>query len=446
MPQRKLKGRRRAAPAAQQAAPPPSEPLHALLSAANLSPSAAEAEQPEPVSAPSSDSDAAAQPRPRKQRKKVGRYNTPLTEQQRLDILRMHIVDGMSAPAIATLLLGKGTVVPEGTIYTLISKQAHGKPIMPQPRHRSTKYGDEDKQVIVEAQLADNDARYEDLRAAWRTAFPDKVGAPSNDSIHKWLVEADITTKQLYKVPVTRNKPENILARKEYSLRAMTWSRDRLIFIDETTFSKGGHRKRGRSKKGTMATYTSLNSGGKGLKVCAAVSPIYGLLQYELQLQAYSGQSFAVFMQKLCANPAVRQQSMIMVMDNVYLHFTQEVQDVLAAQAVHHDIVRLPVYSPHLNPIEYTFSKWKNEMKHIDQLTDRRTLLQQIEDTRVVVTDKYVWKILEHVFQLYSHCIELLPLEEFKPIGHRVARAREEAELQRAVIAAGAEETEEKCP
>ena len=393
MPSRKRSGRRRVAPTAEQPAPPPSEPLHALLSAADLSPDAALAEQSEPVPAPNSDSDGAAQPRPRKQRKKVGHYHTPLTEQQRVDILRMHIVDGMSAPAIATLLRGQGTIVPEGTIYTLFSKQSHGKSIMPQPRYRRTKYSDDDKKVIVEAQLADNDARYEDLRTAWRTAYPDKAGAPSNDTIHKWLVEADITTKQLYKVPVARNKPENILARKEYSLRAMTWPRDRLIFIDETTFTKSGKRRRGRSKKGTLATYTSLNSGGKGLKVCAAVSPIYGLLQYELQLQAYSGQSFAVFMQRLCTNPAVQQHSMIMVMDNVYLHFTQEVKDVLAAQTVHHDIERLPVYSPHLNPIEYTFSKWKNEMKHINQLADRRTLQQQIEDTRVVVTDKYVWKM-----------------------------------------------------
>jgi hypothetical protein len=47
------------------------------------------------------------------------------------------------------------------------------------------------------------------------------------------------------------------------------------------------------------------------------------------------------------------------------------------------------------------------------------------------------------VYQLYSHCIQELPLEEFKSIGHRVARAQDEAALQRAVVAADAEEKED---
>ena len=56
----------------------------------------------------------------------------------------------------------------------------------------------------------------------------------------------------------TRHTPANIAARKDYILRAMIWE---LIFIDETTLSKGLHRKRGTSKKGTPVTYTALNNG-----------------------------------------------------------------------------------------------------------------------------------------------------------------------------------------
>ena len=112
---------------------------------------------------------------------------------------------------------------------------------------------------------------------------------------------------------------------------------------------------------------------------------------------------------------------------------------------MHHGIERLPTYSPHLNPIEYVFHNWKTEIKHIDQLHDHRTLEQQVDDARIVITDHLVTRILEHVYQLYAHCIEMKPLEEFKPIGHRVARAQDDAALQRAVIAAGAvDEKEEK--
>ena len=46
-------------------------------------------------------------------------------------------------------------------------------------------------------------------------------------------------------VPVSRNTDAQIRARKEYSLKAMGWARESLVFIDETTFSKGLHSTRG---------------------------------------------------------------------------------------------------------------------------------------------------------------------------------------------------------
>jgi transposase len=178
--------------------------------------------------------------------------------------------------------------------------------------------------------------------------------------------------------------------------------------------------------------------------VCAAVSPTLVLVMYETQLTAYNGKDFAPFETRLRARPAVQQQYMIMVMDNVGVHFTQEVQGTMAGQAIQHTVERLPVCPPHLNPIEYCFHNWKTEIKHVDQLHDRRPLLRQVEDTRTVVTDHLVGRILDHVYQLYAHCIQELPLEDVVPIGHRVARAQDEAALQRAVIAAGAEEKEVK--
>ena len=57
----------------------------------------------------STDSD--TQPRPRKQRKKVGKYNPPLTSEQRLDILRLHVSEGKTAPTIARLYKDRGFTV-----------------------------------------------------------------------------------------------------------------------------------------------------------------------------------------------------------------------------------------------------------------------------------------------------------------------------------------------
>ena len=215
------------------------------------------------------------------------------------------------------------------------------------------------------------------------------------------------------------------------------------MFIDETTFSKGLHQTRGRSERGTVATMPVLNSGGVGMKVCAAVSPVIGLVYYVTQLTAWTGEDFARFMQRLCDTDFCKDRSMIFVLDNVALHFTPAVKDAMDALETQPQIERLPVYSPHLHPIEYCFHNWKTELKHIDQVHDTRNLQEQVDETRIHITAELVSNITTHVYQLYAHCMEDLPLEDFKPIGHRVARARDEAALQRDVIRAGSEQTTE---
>ena len=457
MARNKRKARKpRAAAAAEPAvddAPQPQSPLsHLASTVAHVSlsyrpPDASQSDDQPPADSDEkavSDTDSDAPAPERKRRKKVGKYNRPLTEEERLEVLRLHISEGKTAPAISALFKDKGVTVPVGTIYTVFKRQADGLSVKPKMRHRRNKYTTQDAELVVKAQNENNKWRYDDLRKHWRQANPDRTDAPSNDTIHKWLKAADITDKLLIMVPVARNQPFNIQARKEYCLDAMGWERDRLVFIDETTFSKGLHSSRGRSKRGTLATYVTKNGPGPGMKVCAAVSPVYGLVMYETQLTAYDGNSFALFMQRLCDKPEMKHKSMYFVMDNVALHFTEAVMDAMRALPIHHDIKRLPTYSPHLNPIEYCFHNWKNGIKRIDQLHDNRTLEQQVRDARLVITAHLVSRILDHVFQLYSHCIQELPLEDFKPIGHRVARAQQEAALQRAVIAAGADEKEEK--
>jgi hypothetical protein len=412
----------------------------------SLSAPSSEAQQPETDSdsaaSSSSDSDS-AQP-PRKQRKKVGHYNRPLTREQRLDILEKHISEGKSAASISALYKDKGITVPVGTIYTIIRRQVKGEPLLPRTRQREHRYSEADAALIVQLQLEHHEWRYVDLRQAWKEANPDREEVPCNWSIHQWLEAADVTNKMLTLIPVGRNTPEAMEFRREYSLRAMAWARECLIFIDETTFGKGKHRSRGRSKKGTLAVQLKRNSPGKGIKVCAAVSPSLGLVMFKTQMEAYNGDTFAAFMADLCKHPFVRQRSCIFVVDNVYVHFVQQVQDVLSGQAIHHTMERLPKYSPHLNPIEYCFHNWKSEIKLIDQVVDRRSLRQQVEDTRTCITSHLVARILDHVYQLYAHCIEMKPLDEFKPIGHRVARSQVEAQLQRNVIAAGAVQLEEE--
>ena len=403
-----------------------SELAATTVAVSTLSLSAAPALEPEPDS--DTDSDA---PRPKRKRKKVGKYH-PLTDQQRADILDLHINQGKTAATIAKLYRDKGITVPLGTMATLFRKQGRGEPTGHRTKRvRGTIYRPEDKRVVCDAQAANNDASYEQLRQAWRAANPTSTRCPSNDTIHKWLAEEDFTNKRLIPVPQARNQPFNINARKAYCIEAAGWDRDTLVFIDETSFDRNLHRTRGRSKKGTVATYTRLNSPGPGIKVCAAVSPTWGLVMYEAQLTAWNGEDFARFLTALCQLPTMQHKSMRFVLDNVALHHTEVAREVLAAQRIQHHVSFLPTYSPHLNPIEYCFHNWKTEIKHIDQLHDRRPLSQQVDESRVVITAELVTRILDHVYQYYTHCIQEKPLEEFTPLPHRVQRAQQEAERLR---------------
>lgn len=169
--------------------------------------------------------------------------------------------------------------------HTLFRKQARNQPIgHSTKRTRTDTYTQADKQVVWDAQDEHNDWHYDQLQQAWKQANPNSTRCPCNHTIHKWLKEAGFTDKLLIPVPQARNAPYNIEARKEYCTRASAWDRDTLVFIDETSFDRNLHSSRGRSRKGTVATYAALNSPGPGIKVCATVSPALGLVMYEPQL------------------------------------------------------------------------------------------------------------------------------------------------------------------
>jgi hypothetical protein len=50
--------------------------------------------------------------------------------------------------------------------------------------------------------------------------------------------------------------------------------------------------------------------------------------------------------------------------------------------------------------------------------------------TTTVIIDHLVSCILDHVYQYYTHYIQMTLLEEFVSLGHRLERAQQEAELQ----------------
>jgi hypothetical protein len=52
--------------------------------------------------------------------------------------------------------------------------------------------------------------------------------------------------------------------------------------------------------------------------------------------------------------------------------------------------------------------------------------MEQLDDTRAVITDTLVARCLDHVFEYYGLCMQSKPLEEFVPLNKRGERQRRE--------------------
>jgi transposase len=313
------------------------------------------------------------------------------------------------------------------------------------PHHsRRPKYDGIERRQMANIQKDNQQWTYDQVRAAWKEWWSrEHVGmtapTPSNYTLNSVFNEFDITSKNLEWVPEVRNDAHHIEWRKKYSQEAVTWNRENLIFIDEIGFTMHVHRRRGRSVRGTRAHANEKNSPGNRINMCAAVSPVQGLVKYRCILTTWDSKEFANFMKELLDAPLLQTRSCLICMDNVSWHHVEQVHDVLWAGRIQHHIKRIPAYSPQLNPIEYAFSVWKNAIKRVDQVTTTIPLQSQIDNAAPLITDHLITRCLDHVYRYYLHCMQGKPLEAFNARLEEVGEGKEE-------VREGKEEKEEKYP
>ena len=329
----------------------------------------------------------------------------------------LYVNHGKTAKQIADVFRARGVALPISTVYSVLHRlRDTGEIKLSHHRHRPPLYTQEELRYIAQLQEQHNEWTYAQLRNAWKEKYPGGKKL-SNYTIWKALSTNNITTKMLEDDPVARDDPSTIEERKEYSRQAIHWSRDMVIFIDEIGFRPSQKRRRGRSRRGRPATIKTAVGGGPRLNVCAAVSPRYGLILYDCLLTSWNAERFRGFMHQLVhTSPFTQQRSLYFIMDNVKFHKSDIVQEVLSGSRIQHEIKFIPRYSPHLNVIEYCFSRWKGQVKAIDQLNTTLTLQQQVERAAALITPEYVNRCMDHVMQVYLHCLEGKPLGEFIPL------------------------------
>ena len=116
--------------------------------------------------------------------------------------------------------------------------------------------------------------------------------------------------------------------------------RHKLIFIDETELNRHTNMRRGRSIRGQRAHAVEPNSAGNRLNVYAAVSPVSGMVKYDIIFSSHDKEAFSYCMQGSLMHPQLQNDSCMICLDTVSWHHHELVKEVMDAAAVRRRIVR----------------------------------------------------------------------------------------------------------
>jgi transposase len=128
----------------------------------------------------------------------------------------------------------------------------------------------------------------------------------------------------------------------------------RLVFIDETAVSTNMVRLRGRAPRGTrLIDHVPL---GKWETITLVAALRHNKMTAPMVIEgAMTGEMFRAYIEQ-CLVPTLRRND-IVVMDNCRVHLVAGIQE--AIEKARATLRYLPKYSPDLNPIELSYSKFK---------------------------------------------------------------------------------------
>jgi len=140
----------------------------------------------------------------------------------------------------------------------------------------------------------------------------------------------------------------------------------RLVFIDETAVSTNLVRLRGRAPRGVRVI------GSVPLGSWETITFVAGLRHNKMTAPmvvegAMTGDLFLAYVQQ-CLVPTLRRGD-IVVMDNCRIHLGSRIREVI--EKVGATLRYLPKYSPDLNPIEMSYSKFKGFLRKVAARTVR---------------------------------------------------------------------------
>lgn len=346
---------------------------------------------------------------PRPNRK--GMKHLRVSDADRAMVVSLWLNNGLSAPEICTCL--ENRVKPK-TVYSIMKVfQKESRKEALKSSGRASIYTEQEMKVVEQIQSEFNHYSYRQIREEWRkrTGSNKKL---SDSTICKWLQEMDFTTKVLEHEPEGRNTPEAIAFRQNYCMQAAGWRDDEVVYVDEKGFNLHCTRKRGRSKKGRKALIPVVNGRGTNISICAAISPKYGVMAYQIEMGSFNRDKYIEFLKKLLQHPSFQLGPMRIIMDNVRFHQGDLVKSMIENHVYAHQRQFIPPYSPHLNAIEYCFAQWSNFVNQNPKNTQTQliTLIEQAA-ANTTISDCAGWH--RQVTRWQVRCAGGIPLRYEQP-------------------------------
>ncbi len=166
----------------------------------------------------------------------------------------------------------------------------------------------------------------------------------------------------------------------------------RLVFVDESGFQISMMRPGSRAPRGKRAYGIVPRNRGRNQTLIASMT-LEGGMGACMRLEGGTNAPvFEAYVEEVLAPSLVEGQ--VMVLDNLGAHQPARVRELIEARGC--ELVRLPSYSPDLNPIEEAFSKIKNIVRKAGERT-REGLNRAIAEALGAVT-------LQDVAGWFAHC------------------------------------------
>jgi len=183
----------------------------------------------------------------------------------------------------------------------------------------------------------------------------------SLSTIFRAIENFSFSLKRVNYVPEARNSPVNIERRYSYANEFLSLNEDDCYFLDEAGFNCSMRQSYGRSLIGVPARKTVRSIRSQNFSVCASICKTK-ILKFEIIRGAYNGNSFQSFVSGFLAY--LKEECLMnktIIMDNCSIHKVKGISSSITNSG--HQLLLLPPYSPQLNPIEESFSKWKSIVK-----------------------------------------------------------------------------------